>query len=398
MDAFRQISISSDVAEDAYLALRSAQTALQDMLRLDGYRYVDTPILEETDLFLRKSGGELAARMYSFVDPGGRQVSLRPEFTASVIRAFLGRQDEEALPHRVQYAGPVFRHEPDTLQVNRQFTQVGAEFLGSAAPEADAEILSLVCRGMAAVGLSGARLVMGHVGAVSGLLEAYGLSERARAFVISRLRVLSQGGDAQDKVLQEAEELGLLNSKGAPFSSGKAMRSAGNEQDGLAEAMIQDVSNGFVGSRSPEEVVHRFLRKLAGADDPSNIQRGIALAAGLAKVAGPPRDALKEAGALAAAAGLDNAALDECSLLIDAIDASDLAGVGITLDFSRVRSIAYYTGMVFEVEHPALPTGLILCGGGRYDGLVRALGGAKDIPALGFAFGLEPLVSALEGG
>jgi ATP phosphoribosyltransferase regulatory subunit HisZ len=176
------------------------------------------------------------------------------------------------------------------------------------------------------------------------------------------------------------------------------MRSAGNEQDGLAEAMIQDVSNGFVGSRSPEEVVHRFLRKLAGADDPSNIQRGIALAAGLAKVAGPPRDALKEAGALAAAAGLDNAALDECSLLIDAIDASDLAGVGITLDFSRVRSIAYYTGMVFEVEHPALPTGLILCGGGRYDGLVRALGGAKDIPALGFAFGLEPLVSALEGG
>ena len=89
MDAIRQISINNDVAEDAYLALRKAQTALQEMLRSRGYRYVDTPILEETDLFLRKSGGELASRMYSFVDPGGRRVSLRPEFTASVIRVFL---------------------------------------------------------------------------------------------------------------------------------------------------------------------------------------------------------------------------------------------------------------------------------------------------------------------
>ncbi len=397
MDAIRQISINNDVAEDAYLALRKAQTALQEMLRSRGYRYVDTPILEETDLFLRKSGGELASRMYSFVDPGGRRVSLRPEFTASVIRVFLDRMEGETLPVRVQYAGPVFRHEADTMQVHRQYTQVGAELLGSGTVQADAEILSLACQGVGAAGLSGARLVLGHVGAVSALLEGYGLSERARAFVVPRLRVLSQGGDAQERVLEEAEELGLLRGGGAPAPAEAANRSGGVGRHGLADAMIQDVSNGFVGSRTPEEVVERFLRKLAGADDPGNVRRGIALAAQLAKIAGKPSEALREARSLASAAGLDGAALDECGLLIERLDACDLAGVCVDLNFSRVRSIAYYTGMVFEMEHPALPEGLILCGGGRYDGLVRALGGAVDVPALGFAFGLEPLVSALEG-
>ena len=61
----------------------------------------------------------------------------------------------ETLPVRVQYAGPVFRHEADTMQVHRQYTQVGAELLGSGTVQADAEILSLACQGVGAAGLVG---------------------------------------------------------------------------------------------------------------------------------------------------------------------------------------------------------------------------------------------------
>ena len=66
-----------------------------------GYHQVDTPSLEETDLLLRKAGGELASKMYTFIDPGGHRVSLRPEFTSSIARAYLGSVDLETLPKNV---------------------------------------------------------------------------------------------------------------------------------------------------------------------------------------------------------------------------------------------------------------------------------------------------------
>lgn len=76
-----------------------------------GYQPVDTPILEQTELLLRKSGGELASRMYTFTDPGGHRVSLRPEFTSSVVRAYLEGLQQGPFPLRCSYLGPVFRYQ-----------------------------------------------------------------------------------------------------------------------------------------------------------------------------------------------------------------------------------------------------------------------------------------------
>ena len=109
------------------------QNELQAALSLCGYRTIDTPVLEPTDIFLRKSGGELASQMYSFVEPGGHQVSLRPEFTSQVIRLFLQQEGAHSLPVRWQYAGPVFRYTAGEVGHGRQFTQVGAELIGAAA-------------------------------------------------------------------------------------------------------------------------------------------------------------------------------------------------------------------------------------------------------------------------
>ena len=96
----------------------------------------DVPILESTELFLRKSGGDLASQMYSFNDPGSNAVSLRPEFTSAIMRHYL--ESTCAVDHdpvvRWQYAGPVFRYDlgnPPPADNSGQFTQVGAELIGS---------------------------------------------------------------------------------------------------------------------------------------------------------------------------------------------------------------------------------------------------------------------------
>ena len=91
--------------------MRAAQDRLREVFFLHGYQVLETPILEPTELFLRKSGGELAARLYTFTDQGGNQVSLRPEYTASILRYYMEQPNSGLLSMRVQYAGPVFRHE-----------------------------------------------------------------------------------------------------------------------------------------------------------------------------------------------------------------------------------------------------------------------------------------------
>ena len=101
-----------DLDNTAWRRRSAIRERLRTFLDRRGYDAVELPTLEQTDLFLRKSGGELAARMYSFTDPSGRSVSLRPEFTSSVVRAYVDGSLRGPLPLRLQYAGPVFRYEP----------------------------------------------------------------------------------------------------------------------------------------------------------------------------------------------------------------------------------------------------------------------------------------------
>ena len=87
------------------------QDSIVAQLTDQGYLSIDTPIVQPAELFLRKSGGELASRMYTFDDPGGNKVSLRPEFTASVIRYYIEHLSDLNLPVKIQYSGPVFRYD-----------------------------------------------------------------------------------------------------------------------------------------------------------------------------------------------------------------------------------------------------------------------------------------------
>ena len=131
--------------------LRGLEAQLRAGFEPFGYEGIETPILEPLELFLRKSGEEILARMYTF-SHWNRRLCLRPELTASVMRAYTNEMEARSLPLRLHYGGATFRYERPSRGRQRQFTQVGVELIGVAGPAADAEVRHRACAGLAAVG------------------------------------------------------------------------------------------------------------------------------------------------------------------------------------------------------------------------------------------------------
>ena len=126
---------------------RAVETLAAEIHGRFGYDEVRTPILESTELFQRSIGDEtdiVSKEMYTFTDKGDRSVTLRPEGTAPLVRAFLEHKLFGGRPvHRFFYVGPMFRYERAQKGRLRQFNQIGAEVYGLATPAADAEVLAL---------------------------------------------------------------------------------------------------------------------------------------------------------------------------------------------------------------------------------------------------------------
>lgn len=148
-----------------FLAVREAIAA---PLRLAGYGYAETPVFEDTALFERGVGEStdvVSKEMYTFLDKGGRSITLRPEGTASVLRAALEAGLQKGpLPVKLWYAGSFFRYERPQAGRYRHFSQVGAEALGLDDPALDAELIWLAAQGYQRLGLRGVRLLLNSLG------------------------------------------------------------------------------------------------------------------------------------------------------------------------------------------------------------------------------------------
>ncbi|MEV6862316.1 histidine--tRNA ligase [Streptosporangium subroseum] len=184
------------------LAVREALTA---PARRAGYGYIETPVFEDTALFVRGVGEStdiVSKEMYTFEDKGGRSLTLRPEGTASVVRAVLqhGLHNGQ-LPVKLWYSGSQFRYERAQRGRYRHFWQVGAEALGAEDPALDAELIILASDGYAGLGLTGVRLLINTLGckecrpvyraALQEFLRGLDLDEATRRRIeINPLRVL----------------------------------------------------------------------------------------------------------------------------------------------------------------------------------------------------------------
>ena len=384
-----------DATAHDYERTRRATEDIRAYLADAGYVVIDTPLLEETELFVRKSGGELTSRLYTFTDPGGHKVSLRPEFTSSVIRHFIEERSSGATPVRWQYCGPVFRYEQGDNGGYHQFTQLGAELVGEAGVDADAEIICLALGGLGKIGLRGCRLRVGHLGVLLDLLGTYRLSEPAKLFIVSNVQALKDGSTDVAALKERAEEVGVLRA-GLHPNTAAVLEAAGTEADQkLVQRLLQESMPTPMGRRTTEQIVARLLRKVSDADDPGTFEDALGLASRLAHLEGPPETVLEEARRVTSERGLPSDAFDELERLFDELTRCGTPEGQVTLDLGFARGISYYTGVIFEL-YASSDEGVSLGGGGRYDGLVRALGG-DDVPALGFAYNLDRVLDTLAG-
>ena len=158
----------NDILPDQIHFWEFFEQVVRDWMAAYGYRNIRMPIVEQTDLFVRSIGAVtdiVEKEMYTFVDHlNGDSLTLRPEGTASCVRAVLEHNLLYAGPQRLYYSGPMFRHERPQKGRYRQFHQVGAEALGYAGPDIDAELIVMCADLWKRLGISNVRLEIGTLG------------------------------------------------------------------------------------------------------------------------------------------------------------------------------------------------------------------------------------------
>ncbi len=280
-----------------------------------GFRDIRIPILEKTELFARGIGETtdvVEKEMYTFTDRGDESLTLRPEATASIVRAYIEHTLYAADPvSRLYTIGPMFRRERPQKGRYRQFYQIDAEILGLDDARVDAELILMLTHFLRAVGLTNS-----HV---------------------------------------------EINSLGCPlcrpaFRSAVVAHLQGREEELCGDCRRRIETN-------PLRVFDCKIESCRAA-----VERA-------------PR--------------LVDFLCDDCRAHFGTVQESlGLFGVPFSINNRMVRGLDYYTRTTFEVTTDVLGAQNAVVGGGRYDGLVKQLGG-PDIPGIGFAIGFERLVSLM---
>lgn len=311
MQTLQSIKGFKDILPDESELWQAIERQAETILGHFGFREIRLPLLEKTELFARSIGEAtdiVEKEMYTFQDRGGELVTMRPEATAGIVRAYLQHKLYTREPvHKFYTIGPMFRRERPQKGRYRQFSQINAEIFGVASAYADVQLI----------------LILVH------LMKALGVTDATAH----------------------------INSLGCP-----ACRPSFRE---ALTAFLADV-----GDRLCSDCLRRRDTNPLRVLD--------------CKVPGC-REATT--GAPALADYLCGECRDHFATVRQALDAR---AVPYTIDDRLVRGLDYYVRTTFEIQTGALGAQNAIAGGGRYDGLSRALGG-PDIPATGFAIGLDRL-------
>jgi histidyl-tRNA synthetase len=282
-----------------------------------GYHEIRMPIVEKTDLF-KRSIGEVTdiveKEMYTFADRNGDSLTLRPEGTASCVRAGIQHGLLHNQQQRLWYLGPMFRHERPQKGRYRQFHQVGAETFGIEGPEVEAELIAMTARLWKVLGINQVTLELNSLGSPEARAE---YREKLSTYFSAHKEAL----DADSLRRLESNPLRILDSKNPK----------------MAELISQAPS----------------------LDD-----------------------------------HLDNESVEHFAQLKSMLDS---VGIKYIVNPRLVRGLDYHNRTVFEWISDELGAQGTICAGGRYDGLVKQLGG-RQVPAVGFAMGLERLLELMNPG
>ncbi|SDX98191.1 histidine--tRNA ligase [Nitrosomonas halophila] len=223
-NSIRAVRGMNDILPDETGLWAFFEDTIRQWLSAYGYRNLRTPIVEQTDLFVRSIGAVtdiVEKEMYTFIDHlNGESLTLRPEGTAACVRAVIEHNLLYAGPQRLYYSGPMFRHERPQKGRYRQFHQVGVEALGLAGPDIDAELILMCARLWRLLGIPDVRLEISTLGSVESrtvyrsrlinYLEKFAdeLDEDARRRLHSNpLRILDSKNPAMREILEGAPRL-----------------------------------------------------------------------------------------------------------------------------------------------------------------------------------------------
>ena len=185
------------------------EDTLRDVVHAYGYQEIRLPLLEKTELF-KRSIGEVTdiveKEMYTFDDRNGDSLTLRPEGTASCVRACMQHGLLHNQVQRLWYTGPMFRHERPQKGRYRQFHQIGVEAFGMAGPDIDAEVIFMSARMWQRLGLQGAVLQINSLGTVASRADY-------RTALVAYLRAHESGLDEDSRRRLESNPLRILDSK-----------------------------------------------------------------------------------------------------------------------------------------------------------------------------------------
>lgn len=247
-----------DILPEAIALWHRVEDGARRIFASYGYAEIRTPILEVSELF-KRSIGEVTdiveKEMYSFTDRNGDSLSLRPEGTASCVRAAI----EHGLltqPQRLWYRGPMFRHERPQRGRYRQFNQIGVEVFGLAGPDIDLEIILMTARLWRELGLSGLRLELNSLGDTA---ERQAYRERLVAYLEGRREQL----DAESLRRLQTNPLRVLDSKHPEMQ--EVIAAAPSLMDHLGAATrnhFEQLCHGLDRSGIPYQLNPRLVRGL----------------------------------------------------------------------------------------------------------------------------------------
>ncbi|MCM1321595.1 MAG: histidine--tRNA ligase [Bacteroides sp.] len=311
---------------------------LTSVFRMHGFVPIDTPVLEYSEILLRKSSGETEKQVFRFQDNGKRDVALRFDLTVPFARFIAEHKEEIYFPFKRYHIAKVWRGEKPQAGRYREFVQCDFDSIGSDSAAADFEILDVMKHALDAAGAGKTHIRLNHRGIFNAFLKKNGLAEKSEDI----LRTV----DKSAKI--GAEQVKLLLSEICAQHNGTAAADDGTEK---AELILR-----FIDSRGSFSEILERIGTLAGEASAPYVQR------------------LRDIQAMACAAGSADT---------------------FVLDPSITRGLDYYTGIVYETFLDALPGIGSVCSGGRYDNLA-GLYMKEKISGVGASVGLDRLIAALE--
>lgn len=232
-EPIQSIGGMNDVLPDEALLWQHFEDVVRVWLRRYGYREIRMPLLEKTELFVRSIGEVtdiVEKEMYTFTDLNGKSISLRPEGTASCVRAALEHHLLYNAPQRLYYTGPMFRHERPQKGRYRQFHQIGVEALGFPGPDVDAEHIVMCARLWRELELEGIRLELNSLGDA-------GSRARYRARLLQYLEQNLERLDEDSRRRMQGNPLRILDSKNPAMQA--VIAEAPRLADDLDEASLR---------------------------------------------------------------------------------------------------------------------------------------------------------------